>query len=58
MVAGHPPMELALERVISMVTGAVAAAGQQRKHELEDTMHLRVEDQAPRGSWMRIMMKL
>ena len=42
-------MELALERVISMVTGAVAAAGQQRKHDLEDTMHLRVEGQASRG---------
>ena len=32
-----------------MVTGAVAAVGQQRKHDLEDTMHLRVESQAPRG---------
>ena len=42
-------MELALERVISMVTVAVAATGQQRKHDLEDTMHLRVEGQAPRG---------
>ena len=32
-----------------MVTGAVAATVQQRKHDLEDTMHLRVEGQAPRG---------
>ena len=42
-------MELALERVVSMVTGTVAAAGQQRKHDLEDTIHLRIESQAPRG---------
>ena len=32
-----------------MVTGTVEAAGQQRKHDLEDVIHLRVEDQAPRG---------
>ena len=42
-------MELALERVISMVTVAVAATVQQRKHDPEDTMHLRVEGQASRG---------
>ena len=49
VVAGRPPLDFALERLISMVALAALAYWQQRKHELEDRRHRRGVGQARRG---------